>query len=620
MKKIHVLDPHEAQKIAAGEVVERPANIVKELVENSIDAGAKSITIRIEKAGKERIIIEDDGCGMSEEDAVLCFTRHATSKLSSVDELTHISSFGFRGEALASVAAVSKVTLTTREGSSDLATCVTYHDGALQSKAEATRAQGTTIEIAQLFYSVPVRKAFLKQDETEWNALQKVVWGLALTHKHISFKLFRDRTLALNAPAVETLRDRLTQVWGHNIVPNMQDVVATPSLEKHSIRCSGLISQPSFWRYGRHNMFFFVNGRLVKNSELSKAVMKGYRNVLPPGRFPAVCLFLEISGKDVDVNIHPRKEEVRFTRPGIITRELEKVIKATLEEQVTHRLTQQQQAPLSAPQKVQPFSSLPPQPFMKQPQAATPVIQTPGHVNKAQPQTLHKEKPETMPAPKQVTPEHITQPLQKVVEEQPVQQETLNLAQAPVIIGQLFKTYILIQSGEELIIMDQHAAHERVLYHEFSTHFENKEGTSLLFPQIVTLTQADMERVLAHTDFFTKQGIGIQQAGPLQVSITSTPPRIQKESLYDLIHEMAAMIAQYEHLDPEPFKRKLNEHIHSHMACKAAVKAGDTLDTDQMASLVKKLLQTPQRFICVHGRPTMWPITQKELEKKFRRI
>jgi len=614
MSNIHILPPHEAQKIAAGEVVERPANIVKELLENSIDAGASHITVLIEKAGKTVIKLTDNGSGMSPEDARLCFERHATSKITRVEELDTVTSFGFRGEALASIAAISKITLITKQTSDDsssLGTCLTYYDGTLHTEKAVACPVGTTIEIRDLFYNVPARKKFLKQDDTEWNQIQTVLYALCMAHLSLSCKVYHNGKLVLHAPSATTLTNRLTQLWGHNVSTNLTPLIQHDAQSTYTF--SGCISQPQFWRYGRTHLFFFVNNRLVKNQDLGKAVLKGYRNVLPPGRFPAACIFLTTHGTKVDVNIHPRKEEVRFTHPGRVSTQLAACITATLEAYVTTQLTPAQ-APFVPTTPEQPLplqgevslASLPPELYQQPRQKLA------EHSSSQSPTPLHEAM---APSPTIPTP-IATAPEPKDI---PTKQHTFVTQQTPRFIGQLFATYLIIQQDEQCVIIDQHAAHERILYHQFAHTFSDKAGTRLLFPEVISLSPSSLSHLLTQKQFFASQGIELEQAGPEQIAIISTPPKIQKESLKEFVYEMCSFIEEHQTLDTETFSKKLNEHMHSHMACKAAVKAGDILDDVQAKAIIEQLLQTPNRFICVHGRPTMWPIRREDLEKKFRR-
>lgn len=596
---IHLLSQEQAQKIAAGEVVERPANIVKELVENSIDAGATNITISIKKAGKNLIRITDDGSGMSSEDAVRCFARHATSKLTSVDQLMSLNTFGFRGEALASISAVSKVELTTRTAHNKLGTRVLYEHGIQKTVESIACPVGTTLTITQLFATIPVRKAFLKQDETEWNQIVSALTGLALTHQNCSFKIIKDETTYVHAPSVTSLRDRITQLWGHNLTQQLREI--TPRT-KDPISISGMLSMPPFARYGKQQVVLFVNKRLVKNSDLIKAVLKGYKQSLPPGKYPAAVLFITVDAEKVDVNIHPRKEEVRFTQPGVVSRVIQETIIRSLEHGITQRL--QPSVIKYAPKEQVIVSTLPSSPN-----------QARGDNPARHPDLVSGfTKKIWIPDRARSDGEHIkknTSQIREVVE--PV------TTTPPRIIGQLFATYIIIEHNDELILVDQHAAHERILYHQFANKFENKEGTTLLFPETITLHESALAAIEKYTDFFAQQGITLHRAGPTQIAVTSSPPKLQKESLAELIKDAANFIQEHESLDHEQFMRRLNEHVHSHMSCKAAVRAGDRLNTQTMQSLVEQLMRTPNRFMCVHGRPTMLPLERAELEKKFRR-
>lgn len=670
-QKIHLLSPQQAQQIAAGEVVERPANIVKELLENSLDAGATTITIAIEKAGKQLISITDDGCGMSREDAELCFSRHATSKLHLVDELMSLSTFGFRGEALASIAAVSEMTLTTKEAatapqvmapknesriksgmSETLGTSVIYTHGVHTSTEQVACNSGTTITIKDLFATVPVRKSFLKQDETEWNQIMAAITGLALTHIDRTIKVTKDGTMVLNAPRVKTLKDRITQLWGHNMAQQLSPIASTA--KKEPITVTGFASTPPYARYGRQQLIFFVNNRLVKNSDIAKAVLKGYKHALPSGKYPAVCIMIDVDQSQVDVNIHPRKEEVRFTKPGIVARCIQEAITRTLEAAVSNRLAASA-APQMPPLPFEPndqsriksgmtsakedTSTIPRQPHkipsqhlswdpVKQPFAPQQKADTPAHMPAPEldpSSEAGKTKEETnnftprMPADASAAALAKEKDLQRDHGVQATAQKSITAEQASLkICGQLFATYILIEQDNELIMVDQHAAHERILYHQFANNFENKQGTQLLFPQTVTLTEQAITNVLAHEDFFKSQGITLHQSGPTQVAVTSSPPKLQND-LSELIRDAAEFIGEHKVLDSEQFSRQLNEHVHSHMSCKAAVKAGDVLDEQMMHSLVEQLMQTPNKFMCVHGRPTMWAVSKAEIEKRFRR-
>jgi DNA mismatch repair protein MutL len=626
MSKIKILPSHEAQKIAAGEVIERPAHILKELLENAIDAGASQITIYIEQSGKQLIRVVDNGCGMSADDAVCCFLPHATSKITSLDDLYTVQSYGFRGEALASISAVSKVQLITRASDAQdeaIGCLVEYYDGNAQCVQPTACPVGTDIAVRELFYNMPVRKKFLKHDETEWNQLLSIVQAVSLVHTPIHFKLFHDTKLVLNAPAVSTPQDRIAQIWGNNVAQQLQplNVENTEARMPSWLSFSGLISQPHFWRHGRQLMFFFVNNRWIKNQELGKALLKGYLNVLPPAKFPAAFIFLTVDQSFIDVNVHPKKEEVRFIKPATVDTHLSNAVKKTLEKRTENSLSFERiETPRPSlthhePTVFQSFIVPPEQPLNNQ-------ISTPINWD-----TIFTEAKITSPGTS--NPVSIEVSEQKEVTQNPVivtqqliipQQKQSFLCDYFSIIGQLFKTYIMIENGDELVIVDQHAAHERVLYEKYLKNFESKEGSTLLFPEIVQVTKNQLTLIMGVQDFFHQQGIVIEEFGEQSLVIKTSPPLIQQHDLKNLVLEIALFIEEHDHFDTIKFRKQLNEFTHSHMACKAAVKAGDQLTPIFMQQLITDLAAADNNFICVHGRPTIWTHSKSHIEKNFRRI
>lgn len=665
MNKIHVLTPNEALKIAAGEVVERPVNIVKELLENSIDAGATAITLYLEKAGKQSMRIVDNGCGMSPDDARLCFAPHATSKITSLNDLESITTFGFRGEALASISAVSNVTLITRTPSStnQLGIRINYTAGKLLKEEPIACPEGTDLTIADLFYNTPVRKKFLKQDSTELNQITALVNACCLSNPHITFKVFHDNKLVLNAPAVTQTKDRGGQLWDYAFADNLLSLEPIQPHPDYPFTLTGYISQPGYYRYGRDLFFFFVNNRWVKNNELAKALLKGYLNVLPQGRFPAAFIFITIDVSLVDINVHPKKEEVRFARPGIVEQLLTGAVKGTLEFFTTQKIstgsainslnldlglpsplvlslskeasgsydvtgrrgdiafTQSHQAALHIDQPSF-FVISDSDPGSKQSDTNTPQITEPttieiGHLqNKPfSNHTFNQISASSHPGHRSGIQDSPSSLDLQTSFSQPVPHDNLE----GVIIGQLFSTYILIEHKDEFIMIDQHAAHERILYEEFAKNFDYKEGTALMFPEIVHLPEHQIKRVLEEQDFFARQGIIIEQFGQSELVVKTSPPKINNQSLKELILQAAAFIEEHESLEHEAFNKLLNEHMHSHMACKAAVKAGDVLSLQEMRQLIADLAKTEKRFICVHGRPTIWTLSRVVIEKHFKR-
>ncbi len=620
MAKINLLAPHEARKIAAGEVVERPSNIIKELVENAIDAGATSITLYLEEAGKKLIRLVDNGSGMDQQDARTCFQPHATSKITQLDDLETIVTFGFRGEALASIAAVSNVTLVTKIAGSDeqsLATRVTYTEDRLLDQQAVAGHVGTDISIQDLFYNTPARKKFLKQDETEWNVVQQTMYAFCLSNLNVNFKLFHNSKMMLNAPAVTTLKDRAAQIWGTDIAANLIPCAG----DDRFFAVNGCISHHQFWRYGKTHLFFFVNNRWVKNSEFGKALLKGYLNVLPRDRFPAGIIFITVDSREIDVNIHPKKEEVKVSKPGVLTSLITQCIRETLDARVD--TLGQVSKPLES------FETL------AGTKAPTSFIRTSGgqeqfagnlsdymtsltHVGTQPPLILSLSKDGLVGSKGMGQGQSLA--LQNPLTLSPSKgMSATKQVSATTILGQLFNTYILVQKEHELIMVDQHAAHERVLYEKYTEYFDASHGTLLLFPEVVTLTKELVDAILPWQEFFGKQGIQFDALGSRELALRSAPPQLRGPSLRDLITDAAHFVLEHGTLDRTLLTTRFNEHVHSHMACKAAVKAGDVLTQEQMRQLLDDLLLVSNRFICVHGRPTMWTISQQDIEKHFRR-
>ncbi|MFA5074510.1 MAG: DNA mismatch repair endonuclease MutL [Candidatus Babeliales bacterium] len=606
MNKIKVLPTQEALKIAAGEVVERPASVVKEIIENSIDAKATQISLFINNTGKDLIRIIDNGCGMSEIDAKLCFAVHATSKIFSLNDLENIQSFGFRGEALASIGAISKITLITKEENKSLGIKLEYIDGKFCKQEEVSCPVGTDIIIKDLFYNTPVRKKFLKRDETEWNQILNIFHAFCLSNLSIHFKLYHNDKLILNAPAVENVKERASQIWGHNFTQNLIELTNN---KDPKIKINGYISTHNFWRYNRNYIFCFVNKRFIKNKELSSALIKGYLNVLPPARFPAAFLFLELENNLVDINVHPRKEEVKFAKPATVESILQKAVTQTLENNLSKQL---QSNIKDRPIEYKSSSTI----FFDQ--------------NNIQNKNISTKELEILPS--YFAQNNLSTNIQEILN----QKENLNTINKNInidtnnnintqiqesfkIIGQLFKTYVLIEKDNNLILIDQHAAHERILYEKFLKNFEQKVGIKLLFPELITLSDSHLRIILQEKEFFQKQGIELELFGQNQIAIKTSPPKLQSGSIKEIIFEAIAFIEEHENLDADTFRKKFNEHVHSHMACKMAIKAGDILTFEQMNQLIQDIQKVNNRFICVHGRPTIWNIEKIEIEKHFQR-
>jgi DNA mismatch repair protein MutL len=607
MQKIKQLPLHEAQKIAAGEVVERPANLIKELIENSLDANATLITLYIEQAGKNLIRVIDNGSGMSSEDARLCFYQHATSKINSVDELNTIHSFGFRGEALASIAAVSKLSIITREASSPTGIHLEIEKNQIIRQELVGGNPGTNITVRDLFYNVPARKKFLKKDETEWRQISQLFNALCLAHPHIHFKIFHDNRLIHNCPPVQTTMERATQLWD-TMVQNHLISLKTQSNETTHIH--GVITNHYFSRYDRNLIYIFVNNRWIKNFELSRALMKGYANVLQPGKFPAAALFISLPPDTVDINIHPRKEEVSLLHPLKVTRKITEIIKHALEE----NLSQQIKKTIDFKSIDSSFQngSMPSAPFI--PSANIPQVLEANHTT----QLISQPTTNTFPSPKQFQVNHSS------LSKTPSITQSSNISFDKkdfegTIIGQVHKTYILIDTQEGLYFIDQHAAHERILYEQFNNKFHELPTIQLAFPQILDFPESDIQLLEPYMEVLINNGINLERFGNDKVIINATPVHCKRVNLKELIGQMIGWIAHEGTASPNKIKKGLNEHLHAQMACKSAIKAGDLLMHEQMTQLLKDLENTPNRFSCPHGRPTGWMMHWYDIEKKFKR-
>ncbi len=614
MPKIKQLSPHEAQKIAAGQVVDRPVNAVKELIENALDAQATQINIFIEDGGKKLMRIVDNGCGMIPEDAQLCFAKHATSKIERIDELESITTFGFRGEALASIAAVSRVTLITKETHAEQGTKVTITEDTATEAVACTA--GTDISVRDLFYNVPARAKFLKKRETEWRQIVQLVHAFCLDYTSIHFKLFSEGKQILNCPPVEQVIARFTQIFNHATSTSMLTIDASRDDKRVSI--AGAISNHQTFGYNRSGLFFFVNKRWITNHSLQRALLKGYQNVIPQGRYPTACIAITIDPQFVDINIHPRKEEVKFAHPRVVEQLIEQTVREALENNLSAQIKQEVKiAPAHASTTHASFN-----PFDFAHSIQPTFYSGQGQNNRVQQNQRILNSPQTEKNNFRSRPVHGTESAVLFSEKNINNQQTLATQQeetSHTIIGQLNKTYILIEQEDGLFLVDQHAAQERILYELFSSRFEQVPTIKLMFPQQVTLAKEDVQLIEPHLNIFHKNGIMVEPFGSDQLIITSTPVHIKNISLEELIKQVLGWITEFQHLDEKDFFKTINEKLHAQMACKAAVKAGDVLTHEQMQQLLHDLHTTPNRFTCPHGRPTGWLLSTHDIEKKFKR-
>lgn len=626
MAKIRQLPIHEAQKIAAGEVVERPANVVKELVENALDAKSSSISLYIEDGGKKLIRIIDNGTGMSSEDAHMCIKHHATSKITTIHDLETITTFGFRGEALSSIAAVSKITLITKEIDAAIGTQLEIEESSVVKETAVACNAGTDIAVQDLFYNVPARKKFLKTKETEWRAILQLFYAFCLDYPMVSFKLYSENKLVHNCPGVQHISIRLAQLYESSLAQSIL-LIENTGEDRMDLGLSGAICQPNYNRYDRNCIFLFVNQRWVKNHKLSQAFIKGYQKMLQPERYPVGFIFINIDPKCVDINIHPRKEEVQFLHPRIVENFIEATVKQRLEayhaqnlgiklqpylsqqslnqQEITVNNIKEKEQALPSEAEKQNFLAMLNQNF------------TPPKL--VQPQ-LPVNQSIILPAP--IAENSISQPIEKIVGniieakiESVVEKDTINFT----LIGQVLFTYIIIETEEGLVLIDQHAAHERIMYERLGKKFNEIIPVKLLFPNVINLISHDISLLSPYLSLFATFGVTIEQISNSELIVHETPIFLKNQPLDDLIKQVISLIHENCNIEANQLRKIIQEKIHAQMSCKSAIKAGDKLTIESMNNLIKELYNTENKLTCPHGRPTIWPISKYEIEKKFKR-
>ncbi len=601
MPRIKKLSDNEAKKIAAGEVVERPANVVKELIENSIDAGATEISIYLQDAGKKLIKIIDNGCGMSFDDAILCFEHHATSKITSIEDLNSLKTFGFRGEALSSISSISKIKLTTKEYAIDTGSQVILDDGKILKHEMISCPIGTQFEISDIFYNIPARLKFLKKSETELRQILLLFQAFCLSNLKIHFRLFSENEEIYNCPPVEDLSSRISQLWDYNFAKNL--IFFSDSDKSINLEISGAISNHNFSRFNKNQIFLFVNGRWVKNYHIIKSILKGYLNVLQEGKFPASFIFINLPQDQLDINIHPKKEEVQFINSKKIEQFLQSLVKRNLEnflsKQINNKIEfQSEKLNINFTPAVQTTFDFEQIPFFEPTDSFNAenhsITQNNLNINW---DSYNSEKREEKDLKTDFT----------------VPENNLN------IIGQFKSTYILIEKDEGLFLIDQHAAHERILYELFSKRFHEVATVPLIFPIIIDLKESDLTFIEDYFEIFHLNGIDIERFSKNQVVIKTIPVHVKDIKLQELINQVIIWIEENQNLSKNEFFKIINEKIRAQMACKAAVKAGDQLSGEQMMHLLQDLENAENNFTCPHGRPTGWLLPFYEIEKKFKR-
>jgi DNA mismatch repair protein MutL len=627
MQKIFILPSLDIQKIAAGQVVDRPVNIVKELLENSLDAGATDITVYVKQGGHQLVRVVDNGSGMSPQDAQLCVHHHATSKIRCFDDLNTINTFGFRGEALASISAVSTMHMTTKTVEDVLAYTLIMQEGVIIDQKECAGNQGTDISIQDLFNAVPVRKKFLRSPATEWRAIATLFQAFSLDYPQVRFTLFHDDRLLYKLDPVIALKKRWHDIFGADTIESMLEV---EKFEDQSIGCSGLISPIEYSRYDRNSLFFFVNKRWVKNYKLCAALCKGYVGIIKQDRFPAACIFLEVPHDQVDINVHPKKEEVCFLHPQRIERLVTAQVTKTLQKVLPEQFKQTYEASTSALwqqafKEVPDYSWAHTQPHYRMQETREPNVLTNGHEHTFQESSIQEINQGYEPLSGIKTSGDVQTQSNTgfntsfIVDNQELVEQSSCITAAPShkIIGQFFNTYILCQLEDGLLFIDQHAAHERIIYEEVNNQTSIDLYEKLLFKEVITLSQqqADiLERL--YESIHEPIGMILSRFGKEQIIISHVSPWLRGVSLGAFLIEF---LNKYEYDNSIDGVSSFKHAFCAQIACKAAIKSGDILSHEKMSKLIESLLACKQYVTCPHGRPTTYTMGMYELERKFKR-
>ena len=616
MGRIRLLSEAVASQVAAGEVVERPASVVKELVENSLDAGAREIGIAIRRGGISLVRVIDDGCGMDRDDALLSLERHATSKIRSAADLQTVATLGFRGEALPSIASVSRFRLTTREGDAIAGTEIIVNGGKIDVVRDGGEAPGTQVEVRSLFYNLPARRKFLRSENTESRNIEHQIHLQAIGHPEIGFSLMRDDRILFQLPATAALGDRIRDLYG---VELLQRLVEVNGVLAPKIQISGFIGQAGLSRQNRSQQLVFVNGRAIESNLITGAVREGYHTALMKGQYPVTFLFLELDPGTVDVNVHPAKREVRFRDPNDVREAVVRCIQQTLE-----RARADWQEKFRAPARAEPTATV----FAK----TAPDLTLRSEVTT--PEATHRELPHlgVIPAVIERTrlegseivgqaprlPERRSDSAGDAAVPQPQQQGTRPAQQQVEIIGVLSKLYVLMENANGLVLVDQHAAHERVLFEELRRRMEQQgvPTQKLLLPQTFDVPPRDADWIEQNLSVLQRMGIGIESFGPDTFKIDSLPSFLD---VSDAAQFMRKVIDDLKSASNNASAMRLGEEMIAKSVCRHAVKANDPLRYPEVEKLIRDLLDCDLPYCCPHGRPTMIQISLAELEKKFGR-
>ena len=613
MSKIRVLADHVANQIAAGEVVERPASVAKELVENSIDAGAKRITIEIEAGGRRLLKVSDDGEGMVRDDAILAFERHATSKIHVTEDLAAIGTLGFRGEALASIASVARVELTTCTEDAKAATRVTIDGGRMRDVKDAAHPRGTTIAVRDLFFNIPARRKFLRSEATETYHLTNLVTHYALAHPEIAFTFVNNGREVVRAAPAKDLRERAYQIFGAEFLENLLEVNLG---DAQVARVSGFVSAPRDRRTSRDSQYLFVNRRFVRDRMIGRALSEGYRSILPHGVYPAALLFIETPLEEVDVNVHPAKTEVRFRRQAAVLDAVREAVRAALASASYVQPQEQPRIPEPIMTATAAVSSIAPQPRIEfvpppPPPQPRPPIEPSG-------EEIARDIEVMIQSASKYVPSVTLPPLnsaEKLARE--VTPESLNANIRP--LGQLEESFIIATDDEGLLLIDQHVAHERVLFDKYrALEAERRsESQQLLVPETFDLTPAQAAVFDDLAPELENYGFELMRLSGRTVAIKAVPADLPGSEARNMLFELL------ETVDAEKkssARETLRDEIAASLACHAAIKVNMPLAPEKMVWLIDRLLQTSSPTTCPHGRPVILRLRTRDILKGFHRI
>lgn len=610
MNQIALLSNETIDKIAAGEVVERPVNVVKELVENAIDAGADAITVEIKGGGSELIRVTDNGCGIPKEECTKAFLRHATSKLKTIEDLYTLVSLGFRGEALSSISAVSKTEMITKTKDSLLGTHIVVEGGKLTENNEIGAPEGTTIIVRTLFYNTPARRKFLKTDTSENAMIEDIMEKFALSNPDVSFQLIIGGKTKISTAGNGNLKDVIFHIFGKDVYSSLLPV----EYEAAGIHIYGFTASPSFSYQARNGELYFVNNRYVKSKIVNTAIEEVYRNYLMQHRFPFCVLNIDVSADTIDVNVHPQKLEVKFSDNTLISESVINALNNAFNQKelipevsISEEAVVVSEASTEEETKEEPFV-----PLFESYAKPSPVVNV---VREHGPEPFEVKRKESVIKETELKPEpeYVQESLfeKKLISDAPLKEYR--------IIGQVFDTYWLITLDDDLFIVDQHAAHEKVNYEKLVKYYESAEkvyGQMLATPMVLHLSPVECDTLTKNMEVFSKVGFEIEEFGINSFAVREVPLNLFGINEEELFHRLLDELMEKEgYYSPTFLLEKL-----ASLSCKAAIKGGQKITYNEMANLMKQLMELDNPYNCPHGRPVFIKITKTELEKKFKRI